>query len=759
MDKSKTSAQTQTATYERKVPIQPQTAVQGFGEVAEATGFNQAFESFAYNIAEQGSQKLAQIQGLQDAQEVKQGTARPLFPIDITKTDQAYKQAYNTEALTILADQGDQTLKAFSRQVLNAPTPDSLGDFEQTAKDQIDQIVARAPYDQRAKLKRLLENAYLNQYLQLQGMVDKSARNQRGELLKSTGNRRLDAMREKMLNQDELGAFDDLQVKFNQLEAQKALYEATGGLEGISPETYDAQRRNALDTYLISKYQAQWLEAQKEGQGDTYLAELQKNKPDDLDNREHALIIKGALAYRSSYNAALQGQQTIDYIGYQTKLDTGALTQADIIEAKDKLSPQQMAKLEHDYAVQVFRKKNDEALFNYYSQNYNNPMVMSAISGTADMDKVFEKNIEMISLAKQQRGESPEVSLPEQAQLAKTIEASVPAFAKRLSAEMKSRRPESALQAAKLYETLARSNPYAIQQVDSKAQAVGDRLLSSMGAGSDLPSAHQEAQKLLDPLTARELEDLKVLYPDALKKAKIEDFADRQTYAMSAMNLNAGFFGRLFGGEKLEAPIGFTSQFFTRLQQNFEVSKGDLDLAKKLTAQELDRFWGIEEINGEKQYMYLGPRKFLGAQYNQAKVIEDLNTQMQTALAGGDNLGYTFKTELKDKKTMAVMQKGDETLKGTLSLQSDQYTNNPNPELFASYSILFLPENGLVPRTLTDKNGKQVRYKLSLKPALANAQAQIEELKRLNKENLEATKIEQQIQAVREQYGDRFRTD
>ena len=120
------------STIPRQKGIEPAQAVQGFGQVAESVNVNQPLVDLGSKMASEASLKYAQIQGLQDAESDIKRRGKPieLLPINLTKTDEAYRQSYNQEGMGILSQQASQTFQTFYQTAIKNPTASSLAEFE-----------------------------------------------------------------------------------------------------------------------------------------------------------------------------------------------------------------------------------------------------------------------------------------------------------------------------------------------------------------------------------------------------------------------------------------------------------------------------------------------------------------------------------------------------------------------------------------------------------------------------------------------------
>lgn len=446
--------------YERTTPIKPQQAVQGFDKAASQFGaFASNIAKMGADLAQESANKYAQMQGVEAAQK-SLATGKPNLSVmlPLTEADKNFANAYKSELGQELSYQGQKSIQDLQMIAIRNPTNDSLANFEDLSKRSIEDIVSRAPQESRGPLRRSLEESYLAARNRMVLQLDKSNReymlskqrvqdDQQGKLITNSnleGN-----------VQAAIQAYDD---RLETIAQRERIYTNTGGQEGYDPAQAELERQLAKNKLEVSGLQYGFVQALKDQKGSEYLKELRENRPEGMTPSEHDQAVKAVLSYGADYQAALQAQQNINYLKYATMVDTGKMTESDLIQARKDISEGQFAQLERYIATRTTEAGKMTQLYNDASPHFDDAGYMSRYTGK-QVDAIFQKHVELYNNAvSEQTGEPHEATLGEKALLAQPINAPIPAIQKEMSRSANYGTPAQALEAVRGMVMLNRNN-------------------------------------------------------------------------------------------------------------------------------------------------------------------------------------------------------------------------------------------------------------------------------------------------------------
>ncbi len=199
----------------------------------------------------------------------------------------------------------------------------------------------------------------------------------------------------------------------------------------------------------MAGFQYGYTQAMKEQKGAEYIKDLQENRPEGMTPTEHHEAVKATLSYGNEYQAALSSQQGINFLKYATLVDTGKMTESDLIQARRDISEGQFAQLERYIATRRDPQQKATLLYNESVDHHANAGFMSRYSDK-EIDAIFGKKVELYNTAMSEKlGEPHEASLGEKAMLAQTINAPIASLKKEMSRVANYGTPEEAVEAVR----------------------------------------------------------------------------------------------------------------------------------------------------------------------------------------------------------------------------------------------------------------------------------------------------------------------
>jgi hypothetical protein len=698
-----------TPKYTRQTPIQPGQAVGGFSQAAHGVGAaTDAIGKFGLDMAQQGANKLATLQGIEAA---KQG--KKISPIQFGEAGKHYEEAYNKESVNNLSYQGNKLLSQLQYTAAKQPTGNSLNEFQMHGQNSIEQLVSQAPKQYQPDLRRSLESSFDSSFYQLANKVDVSNREYMASQQLLQDNQQLERISNAGLELEGVGAEQALKDRMATIASREQLYVDTGGVEGYDPATAGAHRKAAENRFFLSRAQREYVEAQKAKKGAEYLADLREHKPAGLTPLEHDNLVKGVLAYANEYQAAFSAQQAVNFTQYATKVDTGQMTESDLIQAKNDVSELQYAKLENHIAKRNLKQIQATQLHNEAIGHLDDAGFMSQYTGD-QLNSIYNKQLELKQASKP---EGEQISIVDRAEVAKGMQVSVPEFTKRMSAELLSNDPVKATQAAQIWRGLNGSNPLSVQGISSDAESKALKMSDSMARGTPPIDAYNNATEQAIGATKQGVKERGQEFDELLKTAGSRGRGIGSRNLGNVVNAEI-FVAKQLGVNQSRLPAGLTTDFMQSARENFVKYGGTLEDAFGLAKLNIDRSYPETDINGYRERMYLGYhdkelmkeslRLHLNNLFEQFSKTEEgpVKFQWENPSSFGkwveENLAPKSTEEQKQRSAFRVhmIDRDGNSVAGQIMVKSDGITSNPQPGESQSWGIFFVPDGKRNPQAI-----------------------------------------------------------
>lgn len=179
--------------------------------------------------------------------------------------------------------------------------------------------------------------------------------------------------------------------------------------------------------------------------------------------------------------------------------------------------------------------------------------------------------------------------------------------------------PQTAAQAATSIEQLNAASPRGIGfAMDDKTKAMSSSIVAAINAGSDPVKAVEIARQnaSMPEAEAKQLEEqFKKLRP--LQTSSGQATNDLQSAFKQVPGVATGFIFKSVP----EIPTLMKSQYQSQLESYYRYTGGNMDQASKLAAADIQREWGVSEVNGKREFMQWAPE---AQGYDTASVREDI---------------------------------------------------------------------------------------------------------------------------------------
>ena len=353
--------------YEKNTAIQPAQAVTGFqeglGNVARGTS---GLADMAYQVAQNASLEQARQAGVEAAK----NPGRQLLPV-ITPSDAEFVKAFKQEVYQSVKYDTGKSLNELYHAAAKDPSNTSLAEYEKAAQEVIGTNLGSVPEDLKKHLQRDLEGAYQTGYFQLATAVNNKNKqymaHQQAAQFEQTG--------ENIYTNERIGLQEEAAKNYEEGIARISQLEQSGQL---LPDEAKA-RRNEL--WLKREMGAEDKKTEDEIKNGTFeesVKHFRENRPEHMSPAMHDQLVLHKMQYGGQYNAALKGQQNLDYTQAQTLFAQGDL--AGAMGYRDSMGPANRA----DFDLYVARHSADQTQLaekaNFVVENLNNPIALANVT-------------------------------------------------------------------------------------------------------------------------------------------------------------------------------------------------------------------------------------------------------------------------------------------------------------------------------------------------------------------------------------------
>ncbi len=722
--------------YEKKEIVQPQTQPSGI-EVAKPQSMSASYAAMggAYEALAQFGSQLAQNSAQEEAQ--------------------------------VVGYRGSQALKKMYEESAKDPNPtgETLNRYQKNAQGIIEKLIENSNPSNRAHLKRSLEQVYEGHFYNLTNKVENSNR----QFIKKERAAQFDSDSENMRSANMEGRYE-VASKF-----RESLFNGIDIDPDHTPQEKENAKKEIMEIYNASVGQGEYLK-QDEDKKDEFISGIRKD-PDNhdflkgLNKVQQDRVIDSVKQFGNSYQSALQGQRSIDFIKYSNAIENKSFTPEMMEEARQSLSGLQLA--------QLGKIQNKISLKE--AVNTENHRFVSSVAGHADqINEIDQKKINAAakvelsnySNAKKIQTGDGKLSLSEQTQALTNWKAPVTFIQKALNETAKGGSIQNKIDAANAIDYAQMKNPNLISGLGKNALDFTDSFFSRKAAGETEENAIIGAHKEVYEVDEKELKrrDLQWdnITSDKSSKYNFKDIDKRDSFVAKQIS-GAGWFS---SKANLSITPDFVEEYMEQLRRNFT---GDMDRAVERTTKAFDRTNGETIIDGERNKKfthapiekYLPPdRKMEAMKFVKQQMLDktkelcagykELYERKEKGEAGG--LDYYFEiiptrsvATLGEIKVKQVWRSG-EVIKGYWSFDADKFTTANDITRMPSYAVKFktkktpVGQDILNPKTMT--LGDYVRYKTDLTefyaPIIREEQQTTEGLKK------EAKRRQEQNRAINE---------
>jgi len=728
--------------YQKSQSIQTAAQPLGFAGVMADVGklSTSIISELGMKAAQAASNQRAALAGAET------GATKPglnLLPF-LGESDKHFQQAYQDQEYATAVKDGSNYLERIRFEALKNPSAEGLALYDESYINAIDTLSNNLSKVNASRVKEQLSAKALVGRYDIEGQILQKDNKYLVENFQAAFEQSIKSINDLMGLGDEKSA--------------DAIIETTNSIIDspdiqVSPSVRIKLKEALEQAKTDSKYRAEMTQAIKDGKGEELLKDIAGEKLTSANAhkaevmaatyKNHQMLVS---AYESKY---------VDKLTAKAKM--GELSQSDMVMAESQLGASSFAAFEVKVAKILAAQKEQAAIFDYADENKSNALALSRLTPD-QLNGYFAEKVKRTSI---ETGMPPDLQM--EAEVARTIDAPISSFNKRVSAGINSNNPDVARQAAGVYGSLMLVNPNAMSGVTAEAGQKADTLNRLLTNGSEPDKAVEAASKHYDNLTPTQVKERGEMYERIIQtKAKWKTIDKQKSAIASSMGFNKDII-----------PDGLTIDFMTTLKEKY-MESGNFDDALKNTTDQLSQVYSETDLNGFKQVMKNAPDRHLPTAEVRSMIRQEADNLFSSAnvdfekhpnskglyryvtpTGKAQTINVEGKNRLAGLELESLVQpvyierfdsKGNMT-KGTLLVLPDRFSEFLPEGTKASYGMWFYEDGALQPQPIYDvnKDYSNARFTITDKNILDYLQ------KTLSQEQLEARQIDEHIRAQLQQ--------
>jgi len=570
---------------------------QAFSQMAMTTS---AMSSLASNISMSAGLQLAKNRGTLSGQN-PQGDLLP----SITKADEAFNASYSSQAQATLGLQANSLMNQ-GEEMLNQSyklSPDMIQKYQTSTAKGLESILSNAPSTIRSSMQAQYAEKLQNTGHQLNNKMISEQKQETKAKQEVYNNSQVKEAYETAFSGNQEQGVGNLESFKKDLANQRA-----SGIIDPKQEAalYDAAKLN-LYSGAMSKGAADAKDNKKLAE---YLRGMHKSLPDNLTEAEKVTVMSNTMQYVNAVHAteAQDDQLTISQLN--RALSENMMTGSMLAQAQQSLPPTEfnnfMTKL---YGYKDKKYKSQQAI-QEIANNFDDAVKIR--SATPDqINKAFD------ALTHDSMMKHPEQTLIQtQTAIAKGAGKEAPAFTSQLDTMLTRGDPTQAYTAMRAYNEVHDYAPLNVDSMSKKGQAMATMIndLHQIG-GLPLVEAWTQAREAVYNQTPEQREMREASYKEYSK----DHFATTDNLISKTTKLlDLGWFS---GTHVPDMP--YVANRTMRLWKDWYMTTGDAGAADSLTKKSLASTYGISNVNGEKQKVFMPVEMVAGIGNDAPEIVQN----------------------------------------------------------------------------------------------------------------------------------------
>ena len=589
------SAASPVPTLQRSVATQAQSQIPGFGAAFSENALTPSFASeTASKVIAATSVKLGELQGTAFAE--KNPNVKHFFPA-MTKSDEAFANAYSSRAQQILGDQINSLINTSRESAASAGklTDGVVNSFQQSASKGINDILDNAPDSIRDEMKYRYHNQVNNDahILRMQVIADTQKAQEEAQLSYNNSQVKnsyqtsftdgiekgmvgLDLFTKDLQRQKDAGTIDQKEFTTLRDSAQLNMY-----VGAASKGIYDAR---ANEKAAVSERDPSVPTVAK------YLENVHDSLPKSMSELEKMAVVKSTVEYTKQLHSAERQGQQLTLAGLNRALADKTIDGAMLSQAETELSPADYNNFMAKFWSTTSKRDAESEIVRNIANNFSTATV--AVTGTTK-----EKNQAFNALVNKSLTDNPgQDPMVVKTGIAKTAGVEVPAFVQSLDAMITRGAPEEAYTAMRSYNEVHDFEPQNVKSLPKTAQAIAAMMNDlHQVAGLPLEDSWAQAKEAVLHQSKEQLEARELTYRE-YHASSLSSSGDIASTAKSL--LNVPYF--------TDVPnLPSVSNGIMRLHKDYFMITGSVSAANTLTTKALEKSYGISRANGRRQKVFM----------------------------------------------------------------------------------------------------------------------------------------------------------
>lgn len=497
----------------------------------------------------------------------------------LTKSDEAFHNAYRTQASATLSLQAQQLISSSLATIGKQPkiNQQMIDEFDKNVSIGLEEIISLAPTADQAELR----NTFGLQLMQTQGKLQsKMIEQQKADALINFNT----------YNQATTESIFDLSVDGDPESASKILAELEKKNLDMADSGYISKLqalnnfKSARVSYLTGKYYGKAISSGKEV--DQFLNDFSQNKPKEMSNSEWVSVGKNMVGlFKQKDKLELKHQSDLT-AEFDLRLENDQITQEFLNKSEEEMTPNNFSRSLTKLTKKLNKGQSDKSKINMVAANWGNAGILSQMDNKHINQYWADASATM--------AEENEIDL----WTAKTLMAAttdgtqVPAFIDELEAYTKSQNPESVQKALSAFQSMKQMNPSGLSGMTKDSRGLITAIKLGLDGGNDLAISIQAGQKMIVDVDESERKKRS----ENWKSLSKEMFGANDKKLVSTTLKEIGVKDK----DMMLDTLGFSLMYKDMLEANYNLF-GNMEAAKKHTKEAIEmRPYGFTAINSKK---------------------------------------------------------------------------------------------------------------------------------------------------------------
>lgn len=585
---------------ERQTTIKPSGSIPDFqGAYNRLANAGNLLSDLGAQVAQSASNQIAQKAGYNMGQNPQGDVSIPITQFDKTFVESYHAQAANTLSLRAQKMFDDSQIEMNKAVRL---TPELIAKNNEELNKGIDDLISLAPTPVKGRLSATLKSQLLSDSQKYhEKMFTQQREDTRQQYIAS-----VDLYTKQAYELEHSGESD---AAGDTVKSAEMILNSGLDSKYLTPQEYQKAIENIRQARINGMVARSTGDAIKAGQFPEFARRWAEQKPEGMTQQEYENASQAIISQASFINSLRSQQSQINGLKFQEKIyqDVNGITQSDILELHSQVTPVQYEQLQLEYIKQKKKFNNERQSKNILISGFTDSVAFSRATSDqkdAAFNELVNERIRNVQIPMRPVSQS-------EAETAVALQAAgpVPAYIKGLNGSM------------------ASIDPHAIE---TSGQAI--QLFFNRQKGANLEGLDERAipmyntyQALRRAMPAQEAaqEAYKAVYNQTPEEKKI--VAENYSEQIKLVDNKLKFFSNMGGidSSNLNDPLGYVEQAEAIYKSQFALTKGNVDAAKKSTADIIKNIYSESYINGKKETVYYPLEQAIGIPHDGVGYIQD----------------------------------------------------------------------------------------------------------------------------------------